>query len=159
MKIHHALMLALALLAAAACNGGTIVKEAHGSKPDPIINMLHQGVIELNENIEELQQHIAELKQMPIDSDPQVQELQALDLASWQLHLQQWIVQRDNLVSSLDSIQQAQAAPQDKTAIGDQWSERRAQYMKTIEELRSNRRKIEQKRTDVESNVLGQYFK
>ena len=69
------------------------------------------------------------------------------------------MLQRDNLVSSLDSIQQAQAAPQDRAAIGDQWSERRVQYMKTIEELRSNRRKIEQKRTEVEAQVLERYFK
>jgi hypothetical protein len=82
-----------------------------------------------------------------------------LDLASWELHLQQWMVQRDNLASSLDSIQQAQASPQDKTTIGDRWSERRVQYMKTIEELRNNRRQIEQKRTDVEARVLERYFR
>jgi hypothetical protein len=62
-------------------------------------------------------------------------------------------------VSSLDSIDQAQAAPFDKTAIGTQWSERRTRYMKTIDELRTNRRKIEQKRTEVESQVLERYFK
>ena len=47
---------------------------------------------------------------------------------------------------------------QDKAAIRNQWSERRAHYLKTIEELRSNRRKMEQKRTDVESQVLERYF-
>jgi hypothetical protein len=158
MKTYHAMIVSLALLAATACDGGAVVKKSRGPKPDPVITMLHQGVIELNENIEELQRHIADLKQMPIDSDPRVQELQGLDLASWELHLQQWIVQRNNLVSSLDSIQQAQMAPQNKAAIRDQWSERRVQFMKTIEELRSNRRKIEQKRTDVESQVLERYF-
>ena len=159
MKTHHAFMIGLALLTATACQGGSVMKESHGQRPDLVITMLHQGVIELNGNIEELQQHIADLKQMPIDTDSQVQELQGLDLASWELHLQQWIVQRDNLVSSLDAIEQAQAHPQDKMAIGDQWSQRRAQYMKTIEQLRSNRRKMEQKRTEVESQVLERYFK
>ena len=159
MNTRNALMMSLALLTAAACNGGTVVKEAHKSKPDPVINMLHQGVIDLNENIEELQEHITELKQMPVDPDPRVQELQGLDLASWELHLQQWMVQRDNLTSSLDSIQQAQMAPQNKAAIGEQWSERRAQYMKIIEELRTNRRKMEQKRTEVESELLERYFR
>ena len=158
MKTYHAMIVSLVLLTATACAGGTLVKDSHGSKPDPVITMLHQGVIELNENIEELQHHIADLKEMPIDSDPRVQELRGLDLASWELHLQQWIVQRNNLVSSLDSIQQAQMAPQNKAAIRDQWSERRVQFMKTIEELRTNRRKIEQKRTDVESQVLERYF-
>jgi hypothetical protein len=158
MKTLYALMMSLALLTAVACQSVTPMKEPRGYKSDPVVTMLHQAVIELNGNIEELQEHIEELKQMPIDSDPQVQELQALDLASWQLHLQQWMVQRDNLVSSLNSIQQAQAAPHDKAAIGAQWSERRAQYMKTIEELRTNRRKIEQKRTEVEAHVLERYF-
>jgi hypothetical protein len=159
MKTHDALIMSLVLLTAAACDGGTVVRESHGGHPDAVMAMLHQAVIELNGNIEELQHHIDDLKQMPIDADPQVQELQGLDLASWELHLQQWMVQRDNLVSSLDSIQQAQAAPQDKAAIGTQWSERRAQFMKMIEELRSNRRKIEQKRTEVESQVLERYFR
>ena len=158
MKTHYALMISL-LLTATACEGANGIKAQGGLKPDPVVSMLHEGVIELNDNIEELQHHIDDLKQMPIDSDPQVQELQGLDLASWELHLQQWMVQRDNLVSSLDSIQQAQAAPQDKADIGTKWSERRAQYMKTIEELRNNRRKIEQKRTEVESRVLERYFK
>ena len=159
MNTQGALMMSLALLTAAACSGGAVVKDAHGVKPDPVINMLHQAVIDLNENIEELKEHIVQLKQMPVDPDPRVQELQGLDLASWELHLQQWLVQRDNLMSSLDSIQQAQMAPQSKAAIGEQWSERRAQYMKTIEELRNNRRKMEQKRTDVESELLERYFR
>src|SRR6476619_1637991 len=157
MKTHHAMIVSLVLLTATSCDGGAVVIEPRGPKPDTVITMLHQGVIELNGNIEELQRHIADLKQMPIDSDPRVQELQGLDLASWELHLQQWMVQRDNLVSSLEAIEQAQATPQDKTTIGNQWSERRAHYMKTIEELRSNRRKMEQKRTDVESQVLERY--
>lgn len=159
MNTRSALMMSLALLTAAACNGGTAVKDAHGVKPDPVINMLHQAVIDLNENIEELQERITELKQMPVEADPRVQELQGLDLASWELHLQQWMVQRDNLMSSLDFIQQAQMAPQNKAAIGEQWSERRAQYMKTIDELRNNRRKMEQKRTEVESELLQRYFR
>jgi hypothetical protein len=159
MKARNAWVMSLLLLTAAACHGGTMVQAPPGFTHDPVINRLHQGVIELNGNIEELQRDIADLKQMPIDTDPQVQELQGLDLASWELHLQQWMVQRDTLVSSLDSIQQAQASPQDKAAIGHQWSERRAKFMKTIEELRHNRRKIEQKRNDVESQVLERYFR
>jgi hypothetical protein len=159
MKTQHAVMISLVLLTAAACHGGSVTKEPPRYKADPVVRMLHEGVIELNGSIEELKRHIADLKQMPIDPNPQVQELQALDLASWELHLQQWMVQRDNLASSLDSIQQAQASPQDKTTIGDRWSERRVQYMKTIEELRNNRRQIEQKRTDVEARVLERYFR
>ncbi|HEY6085593.1 MAG TPA: hypothetical protein VIU63_09370, partial [Nitrospira sp.] len=76
MKIHHSWIIGLVLLTATACSGGTVVKEHSGLKPDPVVTMLHQGVIELNGNIEELKRHIAHLQQMPIASDSRVQELQ-----------------------------------------------------------------------------------
>ena len=72
MKTHYALMISL-LLTATACEGANGIKAQDGLKPDPVVSMLHEGVIELNGNIEELQHHIDDLKQMPIDSDPQVQ--------------------------------------------------------------------------------------
>jgi hypothetical protein len=159
MKTHDAWMIGLIFLTATACNGDTVVRESGGRHPDPVVTMLHQGVIELNESIEELKHHIDELRQLPIASDPRVQELHGLDLASWELHLQQWMVQRDRLVSSLNAIEQAHAAPQDKAAIGAQWSEGQEAYRRTIEQLRAHRRTIEQKRIDVESQVLEQYFK
>ena len=121
--------------------------------------MLHRAVIELNESIDELKRDIADLQQLPAVSDPQVQQLQGLDLAAWQLHLHQWVVQRDRLLSSLTFIEQAQAAPQDKAAIGDQWSKRQAEFTNVIEELRTQRRTLEQQRADVEAQVLGRYFK
>ena len=163
MKIHCMWVIALTLLAAAGCNG-TVGTERHAAerkappRHDPVLDMLHRGVIELNENIDELKRDIADLQQMQPVSDPRVQQLHGLDLAAWQLHLQQWVVQRDRLLSSLNFIQQAQAAPQDKAAIGDRWSERQVEFTKTIEELKIQRRTIEQKRTEVESQVLGRYF-
>ncbi|HET9868097.1 MAG TPA: hypothetical protein VFQ06_12440 [Nitrospira sp.] len=163
MKFHGMWMIGLALMAAAGCNG-TTATERMGTeqnvhqRPDPVLDMLHRGVIDLNESIDELKREIAELQQLPAVSDPHMQQLYGLDLAAWQLHLQQWVVQRDRLLSSLDFIQQAQAFPQDKAAIGDRWSERQAEYLKVIEELRTQRRTIEQKRSDVESQVLRRYF-
>ena len=164
MKVHGTLIIGFALLAAAGCNGTVGTDPMAGERsvrprPDPVLNMLHRGVIELNESIDELKRDITDLQQMPTASDPRVQQLHGLDLAAWQLHLQQWVVQRDRLLSALSFIQQAQAAPQDKAAIGDRWSERQVEFMKTIEELRTQRRTIEQQRADVESQVLGRYFK
>ena len=158
MKIHCTMMIGLALLSAAGCVG-TVTKERSGHTPDPVVDMLHQGVIELNGNIEELTRHISHLQQMPIVSDPRVQELHGLDLAGWQLHLQQWIVQRDHLVSSLDLIQRVRGTPREKAVIGSQWSDRQAQFVKTMEELRAHRQRLEQKRVEVEAQVVGQYFK
>jgi len=164
MKVHGTLIIGLALLASAGCNGtvGTdpVATERHARpRPDPVLDMLHRGVIELNESIDELKRDIADLQQMPDVTDPRVQQLHGLDLAAWQLHLQQWVIQRDRLLSALSFIQQAQAAPQDKAAIGDRWSERQVEFMKTIEELRTQRRTIDQQRVDVESQVLGRYLK
>lgn len=164
MKVHGLLIIGLALLAAAGCNGTVrtepVATEQHvHQRPDPVLDMLHRAVIELNESIDELKRDIADLQQLPAVSDPQLQQLQGLDLAAWQLHLQQWVVQRDRLLSSLTFIEQAQAAPQDKAAIGDQWSERQAAFTKVIEELRTQRRTLEQQRADVEAQVLGRYFK
>ena len=158
MKIHSTMMIGLAMLTAAGCNG-TVMKERSVQTPDPVVDMLHQGVVELNGNIEELTRHIAHLQGMPTAPDPRVQELHGLDLAGWQLHLQQWTVQREHLVSALDSIQRVRAAPQDKAVIGSRWSDRQAQFIKTMEEMTAHRRQLEQKRLEVEAQVLGQYFR
>ena len=164
MKVYGMLIIGLALLAAAGCNGTVGTERAATERTghpraDPVLNMLHRGVIELNESIDELKRDIADLQQLPAVSDPQLQQLQGLDLAAWQLHLQQWVVQRDRLLSSVTFIEQARAAPQDKAAIGDQWSKRQAEFTKVIEELRTQRRTLEQQRADVESQILGRYFK
>lgn len=164
MKLQGMLIIGLALLTAGGCNGTVgadqvaAARQGH-PRPDPVLTMLHRGVIELTESIDELKRDIADLQQLPTVSDPRVQQLHGLDLAAWQLHLQQWVVQRDRLRSAIDFIQQAQAAPHDKAALGDQWSARQAEFMNTIEELRNQRRSLEQQRADVELQVLGRYFK
>jgi hypothetical protein len=95
---------------------------------------------------------------MPAVKDPRVQELLGLDIVAWQLHLQQWVMQRDHLLYSLASIQRVQATPQDKATVGGEWSSRQADFMKNVGELKTHRRKLEQKRSEMESQVLEQYF-
>ncbi|BCA56452.1 hypothetical protein W02_35920 [Nitrospira sp. KM1] len=158
MKTHRLVMIGLALLAAAGC-AGTVAKERKGQQPDAVVDMLHRGVIELNGNIDELKEHIDHLEHMPAVKDPRMQELLGLDIVAWQLHLQQWVVQRDHLLNSLASIQRVKAAPQDKATVGTEWSTRQATFVKTVEELKTHRRKLEQKRSEMESHLLEQYFK
>jgi len=121
--------------------------------------MLHQGILELNGNIDELNRHIAELQQIPPVSDPRVQELRALDLSGWQLHLQRWMLQREHLIYSANQIQRVRADPREKPAIMTQWTNRRQQFVKALDDLRAQRQMLERKRLEVESQVLGQYFK
>ena len=157
MNANWSCIIGLGLIIAVGCTGPTIEKEAQSA--DPVVGMLHQGIIELNGSIEELSRHIADLQQMPPVSDPSIQELHALDLAGWQLHLQQWMLQRDHLLFSLNQIQRVRADPQEKATIGSQWNDRQQQFVKTVEELTAHRQKLEQKRLEVESQVLGQYFR
>ena len=157
MNANWSCIIGLGLIIAVGCTGPTIEKEAQSA--DPVVGMLHQGIIELNGSIGELSRHIADLQQMPPVSDPSIQELHALDLAGWQLHLQQWMLQRDHLLFSVNQIQRVRADPQEKATIGSQWNDRQQQFVKTVEELTAHRQKLEQKRLEVESQVLGQYFR
>jgi hypothetical protein len=127
--------------------------------PDPVLTMLHQGVLELNGSIEELRGHIADLEQMPTVSDPAIQELQGLDLAGWKLHLQQWLLQRDHLLYTVNEIQRVRGDSAGKSRVAGDWHDRQQEYLKTLEELARNRQKLERKRVEVESEVVGRYFR
>jgi len=157
MNAHWSVIFALGLLIVVGCTGPSIKKEP-AQPTDPVLGMLYQGIAELNGSIEELNRHISDLQQMPPSSDPNIQELHALDLAGWQLHLQQWMLQRDHLQFSVNQIQRALADPREKATAGSQWTERQQQFVKTLEELSAHRQKLERKRLDVESQVVGQYF-
>lgn len=158
MDSHRPFIIGFALFMTVGCSGYTMEKEKAQSA-DPVVGMLHQGIIELNGSIEELTRHISDLQQMPPVSDPRIQELHALDLAGWQLHLQQWILQRDHLQFSVNQIQRVRADPQQKATLGSQWTDRQQQFVKTLEELTAHRQKLERKRLEFESQVLGQYFR
>lgn len=158
MDVHRAIFTGLWLLAAIGCSGPTGGREVLRS-PDPVVEMVRQGLFELNGNIDELTRHIAELQQMPPVSDPRLQELHALDLAGWQLHLQQWILQREHLMFSEHEIQRVRADPRDNHTIRTQWVTRQQQFVTALNDLQAQRQTLERKRLEVESQVLEHYFK
>ena len=158
MNVYRPILVGLGLLAAMGCSGPTVEREG-ARTTDPVVEMLHRGILELDGNINELNRHIAELQQMPPVSDPRVQELRALDLSGWQLHLQQWILQREHLNYSVNQIQRVQADPRQKPAIWTQWTDRQQQFVTALDDLRTQRQMLERKRVEVESQALGQYFK
>ena len=158
MKAHRWIMWALSLSILVGCAEPTLQKgAAHTS--DPVLTMLHQGIVELDGSIDELRRHIADLQQMPPVSDPSIQELQGLDLAGWKLHLQQWILQRDHLVFTVNQIQRARADPGEKPKVASEWKERQQLFLKTLEELSMHRQTLERKRVEVESQVVEAYFR
>jgi hypothetical protein len=157
MNAHWRIMIGIGLLSILGCTGPA-VDSRPAQSADPVLDMLHQAIVELDGNIEELNRHIADLQQMPRSSDPNLQELFALDLDGWQLHLQQWLLQRDHLQFAVIQIQQARTNPQNKAAAESQWNARQQQFLKTFEELSMHRQQLERKRFDVESQLIGQYF-
>lgn len=158
MNAHWSVRLGLGLLILVGCTGPTIDNQPVQSA-DPVLDMLHQAIIELDGSIEDLKRHIADLQQMPPGTDPTIQELYALDLDGWQLHLQQWLLQRDHLEFAVSQIQRVRGDPQVKTAVESQWNARQQRFVNTFEELSAHRQRLERKRFDVESEVVGRYFR
>jgi hypothetical protein len=121
--------------------------------------MLHSGILDLEGNVDELNRRIVEFQQMPPAEDPTAQELRALDLSGWQLHQQQWLVQRERLALAVKQIQRAQAHPSEKPELWAQWTTRQPQFAMVLEDLRAQRHALERKRLEVESRLLERYFK
>jgi len=158
MKVQRVILIGLGFLVALGCSGPTVAPEGQPSV-DPVVEMLHRGILELNGNIDELDQHITELQTMPAVSDPRIQELRALDLLGWQLHQQQWLLQREHLMFALNQIQRVRAKPHEKLGIRTQWTTRQQQFVTVLDDLRAQRLTMERKRLEVESDILERYFK
>lgn len=158
MNAHRRIMWAAILVILVACAQPTVGQRSAQS-PDPVLTMLHQGIVELNGSIDELRGHIGELQQIPPVQDANIQELHGLDLAGWQLHLQQWELQRDHLLFTVNQIQRVRADAGEKPRAASEWSQRQQSFMKTLEDLSAHRQKLERKRVEVESQVVGRYFR
>ena len=157
MNVQMQMMAGMGLLALVGCSGGPAYQGRHAV--DPVVDMLHRGILDLEENVQELNERIAELQHLPPVPDPTVQELRALDLAGWQLHQQQWVMQRERLLFAIHQIQEAQAHPPQRPDLWAQWTARQQQFLTALEELRTQRHALEKKRLAVESELLERYFK
>ena len=158
MNAHRRILWGVSLVIFVACAQPTVEKGTAQS-PDPVLTMLHQGIVELNGSIDELRGHIVELQQIPPVPDVNIQELHGLDLAGWQLHLQQWELQRDHLLFTVNQIQRVRADAAQKPRAASEWNERQQAFLKTLEDLSAHRQKLERKRVEVESQVVGRYFR
>ena len=158
MNPHMQALAGLGLLALVACSSAPAIHEVR-HPVDPVVDMLHRGILDLEENVDELNERIAELQQLPPVPDPTVQELRALDLSEWQLHQQQWLVQRDRLFFAVHQIERAQAHPSLRPDLWAEWTARQQQFLTGLEDLRAQRHALERKRLAVESQLLERYFK
>lgn len=157
-NIQVQMLAGLVILILVGCAGAPAIQEERHAA-DPVLNMLHRGILDLEENVEELNERIAELQQLAPVPDPTVQELRALDLSAWQLHQQQWMAQRERLFFAVHQIEQAEAHPSQRDDLWTQWTERQQQFLATLEDLRAQRHALERKRLTLESQLLQRYFK
>jgi len=141
-------------MSVAACAGTSRMDREPPPHGDPVIGLLSKGITQLNVNINALSKRMNDVQQAPAGTDPVLQELQALDLSGWQLHQQQWVVQRDHLVLARDILQRASQNQAEKGPLLEQWRRHWQQYVKAVEELRQQRQTLESKHLEVEARLI-----
>jgi hypothetical protein len=129
------------------------------SEPDVILGTMENRIVQLTTNIERLGKQIAALTQAPDTTNPVLRELRALDLAGWQLHQQQWILQRAHLLFTKEQLRRALETPPDKPQLLAQWTKQEQQYQTALEDLRQQRYALEQKYFQSEAQMIEQYLR
>lgn len=137
-----------------ACAGTSQIDRGPVPPDDPVIGLLSKGITQLNVNINALSKRMNDVQQASPATDPVLQELQALDLSGWQLHQQQWVLQRDHLVLARDALQRASKNQGEKGQLMIQWRQHWQQYVKAVEELRQQRQTLESKHLEVEARLV-----
>jgi len=137
-----------------ACVNATQVKPKAATPDDPVIGLLSRGITQLDVNVRALAKRMNDAEQMPTGNDPALQELKALDLSGWQLHQQQWVLQRGHLVLARDLLQRAYGSQGDKEQLLDEWRMHRHAYTQALEELRQQRQSLENKHVEVEARLI-----
>ena len=156
MKVRRLWMLAGIVLAmgVAACAGSNQIDREHVSPGDPVIGLLSKGIAQLNVNINALSRRMNDVQQASAGTDPVLRELQALDLSGWQLHQQQWVLQRNHLVLARDVLQRAYKSQGEKEQLFGRWRQHWKLYVNAVEELRQERQNLERKHLEVEARLV-----
>ena len=156
MTIRRRWMLAGCVLAMSvtACVGPNQIDHEPISPGDPVIGLLSKGIAQLNVNINALSRRMTDVQQASAGTDPVLRELQALDLSGWQLHQQQWILQRDHLVLARDILQRAYKKQEEKEQLLGQWRQHWKFYVNVVGELRQERQHLESKHLEVEAQLV-----
>lgn len=121
---------------------------------DSVSQMLNKGIMQLTVNVEGLTTRMAELQRLPEVTDPTLRELRALDLSGWQLHQQQWKLQLEHLLFTRKQLRLANESPADRSQLLQQWAKRQQEYERALDDLRQQRLALEQKRVQVEAQLI-----
>lgn len=141
-------------ISVAACAGPAQVNRDLTPPDDPVIGLLSKGITQLNVNINTVSKRMNDVQQASAGTDPALQELQALDLSGWRLHQQQWVLQRDHLLLTRDTLQRVQGSREEKAQLLAQWQQHRRQYVKALEDLRRQRHQLESQHLEIEARLI-----
>ncbi|BFU89765.1 MAG: hypothetical protein NTAFB01_09520 [Nitrospira sp.] len=142
------------VISVAACADTGQIQRELVPPDDPVIGLLSKGITQLNGNIDRVSKRMNDVRQASAGTDSALQELQALDLSGWELQQRQWIVQRNHLVLTRDTLQRVQLSGEEKAELLAQWQQHRHQYVKAMEDLRQQRHQLESKHLEVEARLI-----
>ena len=146
------------LLLAAGCLAPVSSMHEEGNELDVIVKTLDNRILQVTTNIERLGKQMTVLNQAPDTADPVLRELHRLDLDGWQLHQQQWILQREHLLVTKEQLRRVQEAPEEKLLLMAQWTKQRQQYETVLEGLRQQRLALERKYFQTETQLVERYL-
>lgn len=155
---YSAILGSLMLLAAGGCaTGAPAPDQPHPA--DLVSTMLERHLNELDAGIARLDKQLAEMQQLPETADPTLREIRALDLVGWQLHQQQWLLQREHFRYAQDRLREVKAHPENKAQLLQQWMTHEKEYEKALDDFRQRRHELEQKRHQIEAQIVERYLR
>lgn len=157
-KLFNAILGSLVLLVA----GGCATAAAPPNQPHPaelVSTMLERHLSQLDQSLARLDKQLADMQSLPETPDPTLREIRALDLVGWQLHQQQWLLQREHFRFALNQLREAKAHPEAKAALLEQWARHEKDYEKALDDFRQQRHELEQKRHQIEAQLVERYLR
>jgi primosomal protein N'' len=148
----------LALLAAGGCATTASVPDQPHPAELAQVPFQHRGD-QLDSSLARLDKQLADMRSLPETPDPTLREIRALDLVGWQLHQQQWLLQREHFRFALGQLREAKAHPENKAALLEQWVTHEKDYEKALDDFRQQRHELEQKRHQIEAQLVERYLR
>lgn len=153
---------ALVFLAAQGCasmSESAPAKAQPAHPADPMLDMLNAHLNQLDASLAGLSKRLASMKEQPEHEDPIIREIRALDLAGWEMHRQQWLLQRDHLRFAERQLQLVKEHPEQKAQLHDEWVRKEREFEAALESFRKQRHELEQKRLQAEAQLVEQHLR
>lgn len=123
-----------------------------------IFSDVERHIGELTINLDDIRKRIDFLHNLPVTHDPVIQELRALDLQGWTLHLEQWELQLEHLRFAETMLRKVQGLPGELQELKAAWRLHEGQYRTSLEVYRRQRDTIEERRLITEGHMFERYL-